>query len=70
MEDKYLNISQAARIKGCERWTIYRNIYVGNLDAEIVAGTLHVLKNEKFERLEIKSNKQHKKEMWRQNATN
>ena len=62
MEDKYLNISQAARIKGCERWTIYRNIYVGNLDAEIVAGTLHVLKNEKFERLEIKANKQHKKE--------
>ncbi len=62
MEDKYLNISQAARIKGCERWTIYRNIYVGNLDAEIVAGTLHVLKNEKFERFKIKSNKQHKKE--------
>ena len=62
MEDKYLNISQAARLKDCTRQTIYRNIYIGNLDAETIAGTLHVLKNEKFERLEIKSNKQHKKE--------
>ncbi len=61
MNNKYINISQAARLKGCERQTIYRNIYLGNLDAETIAGTLLIINNEKWQNWKPDERKQHKK---------
>lgn len=64
-EQEYFTITQAAKVKGCTRKTVYSMIQTGQIKIEIIAGHKLIANTEEFRRVNPKSHhwkrsKQHK----------
>ena len=59
-QEKYITITEAARIKGCTRSTIYRLIHEGKINICEIGGRGFVVIDEKFQCAELRKDLRHK----------